>query len=179
MRKKEETLFLYGEKFDAKKAKEYFDELSGESPRATAILGHSYLENLLKELLKKRLVKNEPLFKDIDNLNFKRCTNLCYLTGIITKKVRDDLIKINWIRNEFAHEITINNFNKKEIKDKCKGLFITEYLRKLNNPKLFPFNTAKNIYTSGISTYMFFLHMRLSSCERIKEHKRYQLKNQE
>jgi len=26
MRKKEETLFLYGEKFDAKKAKEYFDE---------------------------------------------------------------------------------------------------------------------------------------------------------
>ena len=178
MGKKEETLFLYGEKFDAKKAKEYFDELSGESPRATAILGHTYLENQLKELLKKRLVKNESLFDEIDNLNFKKCMNLCYLTGIITKRVRDDLDKINWIRNKFAHKITINNFKKKEISDKCNGLFIAEYLRKLNNPKSFPFNTAKNIYTSGISSYMFFLYMRLSSCERIKEHKSYQLQNQ-
>ena len=178
MRKKEETLFIYGENFDAKKAKEYFDEFSGESPRATAILGHTYLENLLKELLKKRLVKNESLFDEIDNLNFKKCMNLCYLTAIITKKVRDDLDKFNWIINKFSHKITINNFKKKEISDKCKSLFIAEYLRKLNKPKLFPFNTAKNIYTSGISAYMFFLHMRLSSCERIKEHKRYQLQNQ-
>jgi hypothetical protein len=180
MRKKEETLFLHGEKFDEKKAKEFFDEFfRGESARATAILGHTYLEKLLKELLKKRSVKNESLFEDIDNLNFKRCANLCYLTGIIIKEEREDLIEINWIRNEFAHKITINNFKKKEIKDKCNGLFIAEYLRKLSNPKSFPINTAKNIYTSGISSYMAFLNMRLLSCKRIKERKRYQLQSQE
>ena len=74
-----------------------------ESSRGVAIIGCAYLEDLLKDILKKSLVSRKNLFEEIDRLTFAASINFCHSIGKIDKKTRSDLIKMKDIRNEFAH----------------------------------------------------------------------------
>ena len=130
MTKKKELNFD-GEVYDLDKATDFLNEFEKESPRAAAIMGCAYLDNLLKELLRLRLVKDESLFKKvIDNLTFERRVILCYLTGIIRKIEKDDLIIISGIRNKFAHDINLNSFSKNDIAAKCNNISMIKFMQK-------------------------------------------------
>jgi hypothetical protein len=87
--------------------KEFIEDIKIESERVTAIIYHAYVEDLLKELLKKRLIE----FKDdLAELSpFKHLLNLCYITGIITKAERKEIELLAKIRNGLAHKRKIKS----------------------------------------------------------------------
>lgn len=143
---------------------EFLKEFQNESPRAAAILGGAYLDYLLKELLKSRLVKDRSLFKELDSLTFERRMNLCYLTGIINRAERDDLKKINWIRNKFAHDIKLNTFMRGDISNECNNLKIINLMQKEE-----PFvEKPRDKYTAAIAFYTTILKKRIKNCQRIE-----------
>jgi len=105
--------------------RKFIEEIEKESERAQAIIGHAYVEDLLKELLKKRLIEfNDDLAESIP---FKHLINLCYITGIITKAEKKDIRLLADIRNKFAHKRKIKNFNAANIPNLCKDLKTWEY----------------------------------------------------
>jgi len=171
MKQNKNVFFLRPE--DVELMKKYNEEFEGESPRATVIIGHAYSHEMLRELLKKRLVEDKDLFKKISKLGFVECMDLCYLTGLISKLEKDDLEKINFIRNRFAHKIFINNFENKEVSNKCNELHIIAAARGMAMPDIFPFNTPKEKFTTAVSLYMFILNIRLGEYKRLDERRPY------
>jgi len=100
--------------YELSRLNKYLSKFCNETPRACSVLGCAYLDNLLNEILKARLVEDKHLFKDyIDRLTFDRRIGLCYLVGIIDRDTKKDLKTINKIRGEFAHNIDLDNFNQK------------------------------------------------------------------
>jgi len=107
--------------------KEFIEDIKIESERATAIICHAYVEDLLKELLKKRLIEYEPFLNLLkDKLAFKHALTLCYITGIITEVERKDIESLAKIRNRFAHKRKIKSFNVENIPELCNNLRIPE-----------------------------------------------------
>ena len=123
---KKETFFVEGD-FSFEKLEKCYPEIFSDIPRVCAIAGCSYLDCLLNDLLKLRLVEDKHLFdKKIERLTFEKRIDLCFLTGIIRKEMHTDLIIIKEIRNKFAHEIKINNFDSEDIPQKCSAIKINE-----------------------------------------------------
>ena len=147
-----------------RKIQEFLNEFQNESPRAAAILGGAYLDYLLKALLKSRLVTDRSLFKELDRLTFERTMNLCYLTGVINKADRDDLKKINWIRNKFAHDIKLNTFMRSDISSKCNNLEIVNLMQK-DEPIV---EKPRDKYTLAIAFFATTLKKIIRECQRIE-----------
>ena len=123
-------------------------------------MGCAYLENLLKELLRLRLVKDESLFKKvINNLTFERRVILCYLTGIIRKIEKDDLIIISGIRNKFAHDINLNSFSKNDIPAKCNNISMIKFMQK---GKFLSSDDPRHKYSLSVAAYMGSFLIKLS-----------------
>lgn len=169
--KKKET-FFDGKVFnwqDMIKSLKIFNSLDD---RGAAIMGYAYLDDLLNELLKLRLVKDKELFENIDDLPSRRRIDLCFLTGIISRIMREDLIVLNDIRNKFAHCLTVNSFNEEIISDKCDKLKIIEYWQNL--PNNYRKDTPRNRFYSSISIHHFGFCLMLGTAKRIEELKAYQ-----
>jgi len=155
--------FFYLDQF-----KKYLRKIIDETPRSCAILGIAYLDTLLNELLKVRLIENKDLFKRyIDRLNTDRRIALCYLVGIIDKNTKEDLDILNEIRNKFAHKIDLDSFD--EVID---NFDIPAELNKLNIMKEqeefgAPIATPREKYFIAVSGYMFLLEHCLENCPRI------------
>lgn|SRR4030042_324153 len=172
MKKHLKETFLTENDLDAARYGNLLNTLQDKTPRASAILGAAYIDNLLNELLKRRLV-DDGEFKDIENLTFNRRISLCYLVGIFSKEIKEDLETIAEIRNDFAHNIEINSFDEEMIADKCHKLKYIDYLEK--GLTIFPkiddrhnFSPWDRFILASIS-YMNILHLRIMSIERIKE----------
>jgi len=127
---KKKEVFLDDSGFDKERLQKFFNEFQLESPRACAILTCAYLDNLLNELLRRRLVEDKELFKKIDGMTFEQRIDLCYLSGSLSKEEKEDLHLLRKIRNDFAHDININNFKKSDIRAKCEKLWIPKFLGK-------------------------------------------------
>ena len=134
------------------------EEFQDESPRAAAVLAGAYIEEHLKSLLKKRLVGE---VKEIDNLiesklPAKQLINLCYSSGILCNEIRDDLAIIFDIRNEFAHNRHLNDFNvrtdKKDIPAECDRILIVNVL-KAN--KILTDEDPRDKFTVAVLAYIF------------------------
>lgn len=155
--------------YNKKQRDKFYEEISKESPRAAAILGCAYIDNLLNALLKVRLIKDEELFENsIARLTCERRMNLCYLIGLINNNEWRDLKTINKIRNQFAHDINLNSFNKNtkslDIPSKLDNLnYIKE--RKKRGDLLFD---SREKYIIAVSFYMGLLVALLEKCPRIK-----------
>ena len=95
--------------------------LTSGSDRDAAILCGSILEELLNRLLEKKLIQT-GVFKDaiessIGSLaTFSNKIQICYLIGVISKRMYDNLNHIRKIRNSFAHNITRSSFDETAIK---------------------------------------------------------------
>ena len=84
----------------------------GMSDREISIIGSSYIDNILSNLIKLRIVKNSINIKDEDSFSYK--IKLCRSIGILNKRTYDSLISLSKIRNNFAHDYTKNNFNDED-----------------------------------------------------------------
>ncbi|MHA1396040.1 MAG: hypothetical protein ACTSRZ_21255, partial [Promethearchaeota archaeon] len=104
--------------------KKFYEFIENESPRGIAIAGTCYLEWLLYQLALKRLIEPQDMIKILRKINLSHLIDLCYSTGTINKEERQDLKKINEIRNKFAHRWGIISFGHCEIKKRIQELNI-------------------------------------------------------
>lgn len=106
------------------------EEFKGDSDRATAIVGASYLDELLREIIVGYLVEdtnknNKELFSGNGPLStFSSRINLSYRFGIISENERKMLHGIRGIRNEFAHKLSGASFSDESIKQRSLNLSV-------------------------------------------------------
>ncbi|WP_340031361.1 MltR family transcriptional regulator [Bacillus tropicus] len=107
--------------------------------RSAAIVAASYLEDLLKEFLIKKFNDNFSQLSKTEQGNltsgngplstFSSRITIAFLSGLISKKVYDDLNNIRNIRNQFAHNMEAVDFTSdQKIKDKCEKLKLIKNL---------------------------------------------------
>ncbi|MEI7297367.1 hypothetical protein WCQ02_35025 [Paraburkholderia tropica] len=85
------------------------NEFKNESERHLVILGAAKLEDLLLNLLERRLLesptKNDGIFRGTGALStFSARSEMAYRLGLISKPFLDALNSIRKVRNEFAHQ---------------------------------------------------------------------------
>ena len=106
------------------------EEFKGDSDRAAAIVGASYLDELLREIILEYLVEdttrnNKELFSGNGPIStFSSRINLSYRFGIISENERKLLHGIRGIRNEFAHKLTGASFGDESIKQRSLNLSV-------------------------------------------------------
>ena len=170
---KRKKLFFNGIALDEENAKRFYKEFHGESTRAAVICGFSYIENLLKEILQRKLVEDEEIFSRIEIMGFRRLIDLCYCLGIVSKEEKSDLNILSEIRNEFAHNWEVNSFEKTGKGNKLNSLKVIIHIQKYKYEKSFPTYNLKEKYLSAINAYYLFFHIMLidEQIKRIKERK--------
>lgn len=103
---------------------ELFSEMFDESDRGCILIGASVLDDVLCDLLKKRLGKSdhaakqamEPLFAGMGPLSsFSARIKLAYCLELIAQWEFEDLERIRKIRNKAAHEYTSKTFTDNEV----------------------------------------------------------------
>ncbi|WP_157730103.1 MltR family transcriptional regulator [Tenacibaculum jejuense] len=123
-------------------------ELSNESDRGVALLSISIIEKLLEDLLKKRLLNEKKIIKDLfdgfgplSSLSGK--TKIAYSIGLIDKTIYDELNLVRSIRNKFAHSPEIIKFSDEEIVQKCNNLKLVIKYKELNSREKFINSTSR------------------------------------
>ena len=107
----------------------FYNHLSQESERGSAIVGAALIDDALEEILKTFMI--EPLqnkdelfngsFAPLESLSAKIA--LAYRLGLISPNVRTSLDLIRKIRNDFAHISRQINFETESIQDRVRELF--------------------------------------------------------
>jgi hypothetical protein len=110
------------------------DEMDFGSARATAIVGAAFVEDHLQRLIQARLVDDTTVVDEIFGPSsalgsFSAKINIGYLMGLYSKAAHRELDTIRTIRNDFAHELHVNNFDIDTIKDRCANLRVWEQTR--------------------------------------------------
>lgn len=138
--------------------KKFIEEIKKESERAQAIICHAYVEDLLKELLKKRLIDFNDDLKEL--IPFKHLLKLCYITGTITEAEREDIRLLAIIRNRFAHKRKIKSFNTEDIPKLCNRLRVPRSFTRELTPQ------EKFIKTAGY--YIQILNLKLKYTKKVR-----------
>jgi hypothetical protein len=135
--------------------------ITKESERGAAIISNAYIEDLLKEIMKIRLIHNgeNKIIEIIENLPVQQLIFLCYATGILTIEEKNELNIINEIRNKFAHKRKIASFRNKIISDKCSKLRLPRFSRKF---------TAREKFDLLVSYYLQILNLKLLQTKKIE-----------
>lgn len=105
-------------------------QMKEQSDRGLAIIGGSFVEYHLEQLLLARMrslskKRIEYLFEGFGPLaGFAAKIEIAFALNLIGEKARADFIAINWIRNKFAHEISGGewSFSHPDVVAKCKEL---------------------------------------------------------
>lgn len=107
----------------------FINILQNESDRGCVIVSAAILDDILLQLLKRRLApsvgKNDKLFEDgaATFLNFSTRIDLAYRVGLIRDDVRTTFHLIRKIRNDFAHFSNPDTFNSNTVKDRISEIF--------------------------------------------------------
>ena len=107
----------------------YYEELEGESPRAAAILAVAGLEDELERLLLTKFpgVSKKtweeiagPGFRPLGS--FKARNDVAHAFGFYGRQTRAMLEKISAVRNKFAHDTGVRQFDDQALKPLLQGL---------------------------------------------------------
>lgn len=95
----------------------FFDEFMGESDRAAIVLGAAQMDELLKDILMKRLISPK---KDLFDFNgpfgtFSARIDTAHATGAIDKSFANKIHLVRKIRNQCAHNIQSVDLNASDI----------------------------------------------------------------
>lgn len=104
-------------------------EFSGSSDRAAAVVAAAFLDAAIRRLLEAAMIapptSGPDLFAPGQILGtFMAKANLAFMLGLIDESERKRLSLIARIRNEFAHIADDVNFDKPEVKDRCRDLAV-------------------------------------------------------
>jgi len=112
------------------------DLLGKETDRGCALTAAAYLDHELGKLLKKVLIQDEPLHKELFEgygplASFSSRIDLAYGLGYLAPLERRDLHLIRKIRNTFAHRTGNVTFDDSEISSRCQQLHHDVFNEKL------------------------------------------------
>lgn len=130
-----------------------------DSNRAVAVVWPAIVENRLTDLLRLALVPEPKEFRELFDPgkaigNFGTKIRLAYLCGLIDKSTCNDLRLLAKIRNKFAHEVNVKDFEEEPIKNWLDSMNIIQE----NKGLLLGF--AKN--NQGLSAAAYVLENELS-----------------
>jgi len=94
-----------------------------QSDLTVAILGASYLDALLEDLLRTYLVQSREA-KELFGQTFTRKARIAFALGLVSRDTLDDLGAIADVRNYFAHRVLVESasFNDPEMAEVCRRL---------------------------------------------------------
>jgi len=123
---------------------ELVETLDLDSDRAAALIGASMVENRLQETILAKVSHvprvKERLFTSSGPLgSFGVKIDLAYMLGLLTKSAYNDLMIVKNIRNDFAHNLNIKNFQSQKIKSKTDNFVILnthvgEFINDIDSP---------------------------------------------
>jgi hypothetical protein len=105
------------------------EEMEGLSHRATAVVGGAFVEEHLTYALRSRMVPDEKVIQERFAPgrafgDFGAKIDLGYLMGVYGKQAYKELITIRRIRNDFAHQLEVNSFDRDDMRDRCENLVL-------------------------------------------------------
>lgn len=107
------------------------EEMEGLSHRAAAVVGGAFVEEHLTYLLRSRMVPDENVIQErfapggaFGDFGVK--IDLGYLIGMYSKQAYKELIRIKRIRNDFAHQLEVNSFDRDDMRDRCRNLVLSQ-----------------------------------------------------
>ena len=115
-------------------------EMDGASDRAAAIVSAAFVESnvalaLMSRFRQLELDEQRRLFKNRGVLSdFAAKIDLGYALNIYGPRVRDDLDNVRRIRNAFAHELEVRNFDLADVADDCEALHAPKQLDPPHSP---------------------------------------------
>jgi len=107
---------------------QYYDKLQSESPRGSAIVAVSILDQILGELIAARL---QPVTDTPDSLlsgvyaplgSFAAKIDIAYRLGVIRPETRKALHVLRDLRNQFAHDYESEGFDTSSCRDRVRNL---------------------------------------------------------
>jgi hypothetical protein len=138
-------------------------DIARESDRGSALLVHSFLDELLNRLLKSRLVEGSTL----PALLFQKKVDLCFSVGVLTDIEKHDLLVINNIRNKIAHNYPHETFSSESVVKLCSNFSIIKILSTAGT--IFSKNTSRELYEFAGIFLHFILKDKLLYIDPIKK----------
>lgn len=134
-------------------------EIRTGSDRIAGIVTPAFLDDLLTTSLSDHLHRDNDIFKKLFKPDgplgaFGAKIDMAFLVGIISDEAREDFHRIRKIRNEFAHKIELDTFDKSPVRAWATGLTIPDWFiweGKMepsdddNQPKIFRVPSDKDI----------------------------------
>ncbi len=107
------------------------EEMEGLSHRAAAVVGGAFVEEHLTHVLQSRMVRDEKVIEERFAPgrafgDFGAKIDLGYLMGVYSKQAHKELITIKRIRNNFAHQLQVNSFDRDDMRDRCRNLILSQ-----------------------------------------------------
>jgi hypothetical protein len=107
------------------------DEMEGLSHRAAAVVGGAFVEEHLTYVLRSRIVPDEKVIGERFAAgrafgDFGAKIDLGYLVGVYSKQAYKELTTIKRIRNDFAHQLEVNSFDRDDMRDRCRNLVLSQ-----------------------------------------------------
>ena len=154
-----ETLIEFAKQFDYQEP----------SDRAVVIVGHTFLDMLLRNILIDFLIDDE---KEVDKLlnpdgalgTYGSRVTACYCLGLIDEIVKKDLQLVGRIRNQFAHDLHVD-FSNQKIGDWCKALRWHKEFYMMPPPGV----SERDLYQSGLISWCVIFRGFLASHEARNE----------
>ncbi|MGY2685047.1 hypothetical protein [Pseudomonas tolaasii] len=155
---------FFGE--DRKKIDRFVDEFKGESDRGCAVLVLCVLEDLLIEAVKQRLpvCSSDELRAIAPFGKLATVVSNAFLIGAVSKRERDELLRLIKIRNKFAHKALDGlSFFHPDIIDMCRKLELADVFDEFSSD-----NPRTRFTVSALLVYCT-LHNTLGVVEKLKE----------
>jgi hypothetical protein len=158
----------YWQQHDALRAfHEMFNERETVDERAVAIVGATFLDDMLEHMLVTFMVDDEKEKKSlIDGPlgTFSARVTATYCLGLVCKTVRDDLRTVGKIRNKFAHQLEVS-FDVEPIRCWCRSLKWHEFSMMTRTPAD---ATPLEIFKVSVNQLICYLSGRVTLHDRRK-----------
>lgn len=140
-----------------------FNERETADERAIAIVGTTFLDNILEHMLINFMVDDEKETKRLVGVDcplgtFSSRVTASYCLGLICKTVRDDLRTVGKIRNKFAHQLEAA-FDIEPIRGWCLSLKWHEFSMMMKAPAD---ATPRDVFQVGVNQLITYLSGMLS-----------------
>lgn len=125
-----------------------------DSDRAKAIVLASIVENHLTEVIKRTFLTEEKIWNELFQPSgplgdFATKIRLAYMAKMIDEPLKNDLLVMSKIRNEFAHKLTVKSFNAQRVRDLIKTMHSYRVILRIRHQKL-PDNKYAKVWIKGM-----------------------------
>jgi DNA-binding MltR family transcriptional regulator len=147
---------------------EFQKNYDGESDRSVVILAGSFLEQVLEKYLLKKFVDSPSVTKLFTGYSplatFAAKIDIAFAIGLLPVHVYEDLKVIKKLRNIFAHEADVLNFESSRVCDICSNLQIA----KRSDGDKWDVTGSKNKYLNAVFFAMLHIDTEADRVTKLK-----------